>query len=291
MRHAAIILLLLTAGQSFGQIVPPIKPPVVKVPVSVKATLGKATPLVIENPPAKLSWLVYPKDGISIWREHSDDARLLKLRIEVAAGSDGKPLRSEYALTVNVDGDLRLCVISVDGADKPKPTDPLAKLTDAVTKLTATVAALDGSTKDGFAKLDARVTALEAPRPPPKPPEPPVPPSPIPEVGFRVIIIEDKEKLSLLPAQQLSIRTSKVFRDYLDANCVTEPDGKTKGYRIWDFKTDASADLKVWRDALARPRTSMPWLIVSNPPMAGYEGPLPANVDDTITLLRKVKGN
>lgn len=133
------------------------------------------------------------------------------------------------------------------------------------------------------------------PKPPePKPPEPkpePISKGPIPVPGFRVLMVEDKEKLSLLPWQQLSIRTSKVFRDYLDANCVTEPDGKTKAYRIWDYKTDASDDLKLWRDALGRPRTSLPWIVISDYPNGGHEGPLPANTEETIQLLKKVRGN
>lgn len=125
---------------------------------------------------------------------------------------------------------------------------------------------------------------------PPTPPDPPTPvdPAPIPVDGFRVIIIEDKAKLSLMPPAQLSIRTSGVFRDYLDANCVAESGADRKAYRIWDYKTNAASDLKLWQDALNRPRTSLPWIIISNG-RTGYEGPLPADVAKTIELCNKYK--
>jgi len=132
--------------------------------------------------------------------------------------------------------------------------------------------------------------------PPPVPPDPPPtpdpkPPAPIKEIGFRVMIIEDKETLGKLPFQQLSIRTSKVFRDYLDATCVIEPDGKTRAYRIWDHKETGIGDYKGWQDAMKRPRTTLPWLIISDHPRGGWEGPLPLTVQDTIKKLQEAKGN
>jgi hypothetical protein len=78
-------------------------------------------------------------------------------------------------------------------------------------------------------------------------------------------------------------------RDYLRGKCVVGADGKTSEFRIWDKDVDAAADAKHWQDALKRPRASTPWLIVSDG-KSGYEGPLPANVDETLALLKKFGG-
>lgn len=123
--------------------------------------------------------------------------------------------------------------------------------------------------------------------PGPNPPDPPIPPGPvpIPASGFRVMIVY--ETAMKLPPMQQSIIDGKVMRDYLEAKCAAEADG-TKGYRIWDKDTIATGAPKLWQDVFARPRTSIPWIIVSNG-MAGYEGPLPANTTDTIALLEKFK--
>ncbi len=127
------------------------------------------------------------------------------------------------------------------------------------------------------------------PRPPPVPPgpNPPGPVPPIPDAGFRVLIVEETAELSKMPASQVQIRTSKTVRDYLDAKCAIGPDGKTREYRIWDKDVPAQNDPSVaMKAALARPRASIPWIIISNG-KAGYEGALPLTVADTMTLLKK----
>ncbi len=107
---------------------------------------------------------------------------------------------------------------------------------------------------------------------PPVPPEPPVPPAPIPEPGLRVLIVEDSARRDNLTAGQQEIILGKAVRDYLSTACVLEPDGKTRGFRIWDRDvTGTEHDLKCWADAMKRPRQSVPWLIVSNG-KTGYDG-------------------
>lgn len=143
------------------------------------------------------------------------------------------------------------------------------------------------------AKIERRaITTQVGPTPPgpgpgPAPTPNPVNPAPIPEPGFRVLILF--ESMEVLPAAQQSILTGKRVRDYLDAKCVTEPDGKTKGYRIWDKDTVSDADLPVWSKAMKRPHGSIPWIIVSNG-TTGFEGPLPATVDEALSLLKKYGG-
>ncbi len=134
------------------------------------------------------------------------------------------------------------------------------------------------------------VDAGEGPRPPPKPPEPPPEPAaPIPAAGLHVLIVEESAGRSKLPEAQLQILFSKSVRDYLNATCPPGPDGKTRQWRIWDADVDGYADSKLWGDAMKRPRTSTPWLVVSNG-KAGYEGPLPATVADALALLKKYGG-
>lgn len=138
----------------------------------------------------------------------------------------------------------------------------------------------------------------EAPPVPPKPPgpdpepKPPTPdPAPIPVAGLRVLIVEETAERSKLPANQAIILGSTVVRSYLNAKCAKGPDGKTPEYRLLDKDVSMTAESKHWQDAMARPRTSLPWLIISNPGVGGYEGPLPGTVDETLALLKKFGGN
>ena len=138
------------------------------------------------------------------------------------------------------------------------------------------------------------VTDGTAPIPPPKPkpddtkpdvkPDPTVP---IPGVtGLHVLVVYETGDLSKMPAGQQSILYAKVVRDYLNATCPAGPDGKTKQWRMWDQNVDLTGEQKLWQDTLARPRTSVPWVIISNG-KTGFEGPLPKTVDETMALLKK----
>lgn len=122
---------------------------------------------------------------------------------------------------------------------------------------------------------------------PPKPdPNPPTPPAPIPSAGLRVLIVYETADLGKLPIAQANVLTSKTLRDYLDSRCVNGTDSKTKEWRIWDKDVSTANVPKLWQNAMARPRQSLPWITISNG-AAGFEGPLPTNTDDTITLIKK----
>lgn len=122
---------------------------------------------------------------------------------------------------------------------------------------------------------------------PPKPPAPPPSPAPIPAEGFRVLIVYETGQT--LPKDQAVILNSGAVRDYLRAKCVKDPDAEQDGkaYRIWDKDTDLANVNKTWADAMKRERKSVPWIIVSNHPKGGYEGPLPESVEKTLELLKK----
>ena len=124
------------------------------------------------------------------------------------------------------------------------------------------------------------------PPPGPNPPPPPPGPSPIPVEGFRALIIYETSELSKMPAAQSNILYAQSVRDYLNAKCVVGPDSKTREWRIWDKDVSTDAESKLWQDAMKRKRDSVPWLIISTG-KGGFEGPLPANVDETLVLLKK----
>lgn len=120
----------------------------------------------------------------------------------------------------------------------------------------------------------------------------PVGPAPIPLAGFRVMFItesEDASDSSAVTKEQREVFYSSVIRDYLNAKCVKGPDNKTAEWRIVDPNAEYSADEQRWKDAAARKRDKLPWVIISDGKV-GYEGPLPANVEDTLKLLKKYGG-
>jgi hypothetical protein len=143
--------------------------------------------------------------------------------------------------------------------------------------------------------LRKTVVVGNAPDPGPEPgPEPgPTPdpdnPAPIPEAGFRVLMVYETATVGELPKEQSSVLFSKKVRDYLDQKCVVGSDNKTKEWRIWDKDVDASGAGAVWAKAMNRDRKSIPWIVISNG-KTGFEGPLPGTVDETIKLLKKYGG-
>ena len=159
-----------------------------------------------------------------------------------------------------------------------------------------------GTTGEGGALVldgDEVTVTIGTPTPPvppgPTPPTPPGPqpptpapdnPAPIPGDGLRVLVVFETADVARLPVAQAAILYSKTARDFLEANCVAGPDGRTKEYRIYD--RDVVGDSQLWQAAMKRPRSSVPWLVVSNG-RAGYEGPLPATVADFIELVGKYK--
>lgn len=143
-------------------------------------------------------------------------------------------------------------------------------------------------------ETDSAVVEVEVtgtPPTPPKPVDPPTPdtPAPIPEKGFRVLIVYETSELAKLPASQTAALTSAELRAYLNDKCVAGADGETKEWRILDKDADLSNESKVWQAAMKRDRKSIPWIVISDG-SKGYEGPLPANTADTLKLLKQYGG-
>lgn len=134
-------------------------------------------------------------------------------------------------------------------------------------------------------------TPTPGPTPDPGPGPTPGPdnPAPIPDAGFRVLMVYESAQLADYPSEQAALITSVRVRTYLNAKCVVGADGRTKEWRIWDKDIDASTDADLWKKALARKRASLPWLIISDG-KTGYEGPLPKKLDELMSLLEKYGG-
>lgn len=152
------------------------------------------------------------------------------------------------------------------------------------------------SSKDGEqARKDFTVLIGTSPLPPtppgpippgPIPPTPPPPSPPVPFQGKMVLIVYETEEAAKIPEKQQQILYGKATREYLDSKCSQEPGRNTKAWRIYDKDLDVSGELAAWKAAMGRPRTSIPWLIISNG-VTGFEGPLPGTVEEAMTLFKK----
>lgn len=154
------------------------------------------------------------------------------------------------------------------------------------------------TTVDGLASQPVWVQIKVGIPPPPVPPIPPVPPvppvpppspAPIPLPGLRVMMIFDKAKATTRPVGQTALLYSAQMHKFMDGLSVMGPDNKQHEWRIWpsDLKpADTQYEAKHWKDVYARPRSSSEWLIISNG-VSGYEGPLPASMDEAKALIQK----
>lgn len=148
----------------------------------------------------------------------------------------------------------------------------------------AAVTAVDGAvSKPEWVRV---VVGKPKPPVPPIPPDPvppdPVPPTPpIPEAGFRVLIVY--ETAAVTP-EVASVLSSELIRSYTREKCAK--DGTTPAFRAFDKDAAADKDYPWVSKAMARSRTALPWLIVSNG-KSGFEGPLPATVNETMAILKK----
>lgn len=107
---------------------------------------------------------------------------------------------------------------------------------------------------------------------------------PINAEGFRVMLIYDDSKLSLMPEPEKSVIFSSEIRQYLGE--------KAKDFRIVSDKTDMSQDEAYWKEAFERPRKDNPWLMIaSGKNKGGYEGKMPKTIEATMSLLKKHAGD
>lgn len=140
-------------------------------------------------------------------------------------------------------------------------------------------------TKFGTTTLAVGDTPIPPKPDPPKPDPPkPVDPTPIPEPGFRVLIVYETAAVS---PQIASILSADAIRSYAREKCVK--DGTTPAFYTFDKDADTTKFFPWVGKAMARPRTALPWILISNG-TSGFEGPLPGTVSETLALMRKYGG-
>lgn len=128
-----------------------------------------------------------------------------------------------------------------------------------------------------------------SPLPPDPTPDPPTPDAdnPFPLPGLRVLLIEEQTERGNIPKEQLAIFGSGEVRAYLNAKCPKDSSGNPE-WHIYDKDQEFNSD-NMWKKALLLPRTSSWWVIISNG--SKWEStPLPSNIPDMMTLLRKYGG-
>lgn len=119
-------------------------------------------------------------------------------------------------------------------------------------------------------------------------PDPPKPIDlPIEGEGLRVLVVYESGALSKLPESQKSILYSTTVRKYLTSKCPQE--NGSYEFRFFDQDTDLGFTSERWKKAMARPRESIPWVLIANG-KEGFSGPLPQNVGEMMELLKKYGG-
>lgn len=150
---------------------------------------------------------------------------------------------------------------------------------------------------DPFGESVHRVTVGSGPKPPvppepdvdPDDPDPPKPPEPTPDDdkapfpadSLHVLIVYESEDNTKLTSNQRAIIYGADIRSMLDSVAPQK-------YRIYDKDADLAHVPKVFKDAMAVPRESLPWLVISNG-KGGFSGPLDMRVEEFRALVDKYK--
>lgn len=107
----------------------------------------------------------------------------------------------------------------------------------------------------------------------------PFTPAPIDVPGLHVLIVEETDDRSTIDKGQLAVlQTTQVKQEVAAA-----------GGQFRQYDDDNAPAAEPWKTAMSRPRQSTPWLIVSNPGKGGFEGPLPASIDESLKIIGGLK--
>lgn len=148
---------------------------------------------------------------------------------------------------------------------------------------------------DPFGESVHRVTVGGGPEPTPDvdptpdDDDPPVPPEPKPDEdkapfpadSLHVLIVYESEDNTKLTSNQRAIIYGADIRSMLDSVAPRK-------YRIYDKDADLTHVPNVFKDAMAVPRQSLPWLVISNG-KGGFSGPLDMRVEEFRALVDQYK--
>lgn len=127
------------------------------------------------------------------------------------------------------------------------------------------------------------------PDPGPNPPGPTPDASPIDEDGLNVLVVVDDGMLNLT-REQLTTLDGLDFQGYLALTCPKDKTGRA-AWRIYQKKTVPAADEDPrWAKAFARGQKELPWIVVGNKKVGGFEGPLPKTKADILATVKKYAG-
>lgn len=141
--------------------------------------------------------------------------------------------------------------------------------------------------------IEVIVGKVPGPKPPdpdpdPKPPEP-KPDAPFPAPGLAVLVVFESATLSELPkSQRIALEAAEV-RKYLKGKCHKDTGNPDGAFRFWDKDAEVDKESKMWQDAMAVKRDTLPWVVISTG-KTGYSGPVPEDADKFLALLKKYGG-
>lgn len=270
-KAASLFLLLALAGPSSAQSV--------VLPAEVRGEPREwvmVVPDKFKNGNTVVNWQIGP--GLA-----DETARFEKLFGTKAQGKilkANKAGRYEVRAWVNGDAQLPLDRVAVLNILSNKALSDSAKVLQAE-------ALLQG--------VSVCVVVVGDPGPLPPEPKPPEPKPPEPSVQpLRVLLVYETAELSKMAKSQRDILYSVApggVRAYLETKCVMGPDGKTREYRIWDKDLDTTAASAEWKAARAAAKGVPGIVVLSGQTNAVlHAGPLPANITETLTLLKKFGG-
>ncbi len=139
---------------------------------------------------------------------------------------------------------------------------------------------------------DVRVKVGKGPRPPPGPepgPDPGPDPTPdgkplIEDPANHVLIIYETGDQASYTQGQIGFMYSQEVRTYLTEKC---PKGTTSsGWYMLDKDAVTAALPPYWTKAMQKPRSKMPYMILSNP-KGGWEGPIPERYEDAFAKVKE----
>lgn len=217
------------------------------------------------------------------------DTKGLKVVGESIYLDPGVKLSTSNVLVIRVDSESSVVKLTAREISKfPPVVFPPKVITENVYEIDQPgkwwiVAKVNDRQKDlfGEAELFLELTG-KGPKPPGPTPNPDNP-APIEGKGLRVLFVVESADATKLTSGQNQILYGST-RDFLNRHCAKGDDGTSPDWRILDPDTPFTDKSHRFAKALARPRASTPWVIISNGE-TGYEGPLPESPEEMALLL------